>query len=126
MKLEFEIAFIAVGGALGALTRFAITEASRRLYDGVFPVGTLTANLLGCFLMGIFLGSDAFDRFPGLRAGVGIGFLGALTTFSTFGAETVKQLQSDNGLIAASNIIANVMLGIGGVIIGIWIAKKIF
>lgn len=120
------IAFLLAGGAIGALTRHWVSILSARLFGPGFPIGTLIVNLLGCLLIGLVFGigenkgiNHAFRLF------FITGFLGALTTFSTFGLETVRN--ADNGLInlALVNIAAN---NIGGIILvkaGLMLAKVI-
>jgi len=126
MRTEIELLLIGIGGAIGAISRFGIAEMAKRFSTGPFPIGTLIANLTGCFLIGILLGSGTADKSEPLRLGVGVGFLGALTTFSTFGAETIKNVQDGNWGIALGNVSANVILGLMCVALGIVIAKKAF
>lgn len=69
---------VAVGGAAGAALRFALASIG----DRAFPWGTVAANLVGSFVLGLVLGA------PGARALVGLGFCGALTTYSAFAVQT--------------------------------------
>lgn len=129
MRTELQLLLIGIGGAIGAISRFGIAELAKRVFSESnpwFPIGTLVANLLGCFLIGVLIGSGHADRNDPIRVGVGIGFLGALTTFSTFGAETITQFHNGNFGIALTNILANVVLGIACVGIGIVAGKKMF
>ncbi len=126
MRTEIELLLIGIGGAIGAVSRFGIAELAKRYFAGPFPLGTLIANLAGCFLIGILLGSGHAEKNEPLRLGVGVGFLGALTTFSTFGAETVKSAQEGNWAVAAGNISANLVLGLICVAMGMVVAKKLF
>ena len=126
MRTELELLLIGIGGAIGAISRFGIAQFAKRFSAGPFPLGTLIANLAGCFLIGMLLGSGQADKSEPLRLGVGVGFLGALTTFSTFGAETIKNVQDGNWGVAASNISANLILGLACVALGIVVAKKLF
>ncbi|MHB9130756.1 MAG: fluoride efflux transporter CrcB [Armatimonadota bacterium] len=84
MKSFLPVVLVAVGGMLGALARYGLTIINR---PGL-PIGTLTVNLVGCFIMG-FLARwiEVGIAKPELRFLLGIGFLGALTTFSTFSYE---------------------------------------
>jgi CrcB protein len=79
-----------------------------------FPMGTLTVNLAGCFLLGAFahIGEHTELIASHHRQALTIGFLGAFTTFSTFGYETFKQLESGQSSNAALNVAANVLLGL--------------
>ena len=126
MRTEIEFLLIGIGGALGAVSRFGIAEMAKRYFAGPFPLGTLITNLAGCFLIGILLGSGQAEKSEPLRLGVGVGFLGALTTFSTFGAETVRNAQEGNWAVAAGNVSANLVLGLACVAMGMIVAKKLF
>lgn len=129
MRTEIQLLLIGLGGAIGAISRFGIAELSKRLFAESapwFPIGTLIANLLGCFLIGVLIGSGHADRSDPIRVGVGIGFLGALTTFSTFSAETITQIHTGNFGFAIANVLGNVIFGIGCVGLGIVAGKKIF
>lgn len=124
MRTAIELMLIGAGGAIGAMSRFGIAEFSRRMFSNSFPIGTLLANLAGCFLIGVLLGSGQADKSEPLRLGVGVGFLGALTTFSTFGAETIQKVNDGNWGVAFGNIAANLVLGLGLVALGILAGKK--
>ena len=125
MRTEFQLLLIGLGGALGAISRFGISELSRKYFSGSFPLGTLLANLAGCFLIGMILGSGHADRSDPIRLGFGVGFLGALTTFSTFGAETINNFNDGNWAVALANVIANVVLGLTFVFLGILAGKRL-
>ncbi len=93
---------IAVAGALGALARFDLSGLVHRFAGPGFPAGTLVVNLLGCFLLGAMLEMTRQTGWisPGARTIVGVGFLGAFTTFSTFGVETFRAIESDDWQVA--------------------------
>ena len=61
MSATMQFAWVALGGAMGAMSRFGIAELAKKLWGPHFPFGTLCANLLGCFLIGVLLGSG-FDQ----------------------------------------------------------------
>jgi CrcB protein len=110
---------IAIGAALGALLRWRLGL----WFNGVFPtvpLGTLAANLIGGFVMGLCL--EYFSRNavpPELRLAATTGFLGGLTTFSTFSGETaVLLLRRDylwSGVIIAAHLIGSVALTLFGI-----------
>lgn len=77
---------VAVGGAVGAVARYKINGLMAQWLGTGFPWGTLTVNLLGCFVIGVLAEGFAlkFNAPPEVRALLVTGFLGALTTFSTF------------------------------------------
>ena len=117
---------IALGSICGALLRYAIYVSSVKLIDSQFPWGTLAANLIGCFLMGLLIGSGKADANDTLRLGFGVGFLGSLTTFSTFSAESVNHALNGNWGIASANVIVNVVVCLLAVTAGIMLARKAF
>ncbi|ART80695.1 fluoride efflux transporter CrcB [Oceanisphaera avium] len=102
---------IAVGGALGALLRFGITEFMARTVGRSFPYGTLTVNLLGSLLMGcIFvLVQQQVLSHHGWRPFIMVGLLGALTTFSSFSLDSLLLLEQGAWLKAMLNVSLNVV-----------------
>jgi len=122
-----KIIMVAAGGCVGALLRYWISGLTYRVVDGGFPWGTLAVNLLGCFLMGFLW--VVFERTifpPEARDFLFIGLLGALTTFSTFGFETVNLLRDGEFVLALGNILMNNLLGIGFVLTGMALAGKLW
>lgn len=105
-----------MGGSLGALSRYAIALMATKFIDSRFPWGTLLANLTGCFLIGIAFGLA--DRMvflgPSARLFFMTGYLGGLTTFSTYALETFNSLRTGNNPIAVANFLIN---NLGGVIL---------
>ena len=126
MKIVVDLLLIGMGGALGAISRFGITEIMRYLCGKDFPIGTLLANLVGCFLIGILIGSGDPESNPKLRLAFGVGFLGSLTTFSTFTAETVNHANQGQIWHTALNVGLHLVLGFAAVLIGIWLGRKTF
>jgi len=122
------IIFVALGGALGSVLRYLLgtwTQSASRSID--FPYGTLTVNLIGCFVIG-FLSQLAEARgafTPESRAFVFIGILGGFTTFSSFGNDTINLFRDGETFNALVNIGANVILGLAlvwlGRIVSYWI-----
>ncbi len=89
------LGLIAIGGAIGACSRYLVSEWCVTLFGRSFPYGTLTVNIVGSFIMGLLIA--AFENewlapYP-WRQIVGLGFLGALTTFSTFSMDNVLLMQ---------------------------------
>ena len=126
MRIGFEFLLIGLGGAVGAAVRYSINEIAIRFTSGAFPVGTLVANLAGCFMIGMLLGSGLGEKSEALRLGFGVGFLGALTTFSTFGADTITRIDEGQWGIALLNVAANVLLGLTCVVLGMVAGKKLY
>jgi len=131
-----DILFIAVGGSLGALARHFTNLAAARWLGTSFPYGTLAVNVVGCFIIGVVAQLLAnFDsvspsanatndlRHSLLRHGIAVGFLGALTTFSSLGLETWRLGGAGEGTAAAVNIVANFLLGILAVRLGLSLAR---
>ncbi|MDF2177612.1 fluoride efflux transporter CrcB [Aliiglaciecola sp. CAU 1673] len=104
-------ATIALGGALGACLRYFISEQTLQWFGKGFPFGTLTVNIFGSCFLGIMYGlieSEAVAGHP-WRTFVSIGFIGALTTFSTFSLDTLLLLQQGAWIKAALNILLNLL-----------------
>jgi CrcB protein len=126
MEILTQIFPVMIGGSLGAVSRYGMTLLAVKLFGTRFPWGTLAVNLIGCFLIGITFGmADRGSHFmtPMTRLFFMTGFLGALTTFSTFGLETVNSLRLGTTWIALANILANNLLGVALVFLGMWIGK---
>ena len=93
---------VALGGALGATARYGVNQLIVALFDKPLIWATLLVNVVGCFLMGmayVWL-QQKTELQDSLRPLLMVGFLGALTTWSTFSMETVLMLQSDEWLRA--------------------------
>ena len=107
--------YVALGGALGSVSRYLVgtwVQTTTKSID--FPYGTLTVNLIGCFVIG-FLSQLAESRGafnPETRAFLFIGILGGFTTFSSFGNDTLNLLRDGNPFNALANIGANVIVGL--------------
>ena len=123
------IFFAALGGALGSVSRYLLGVWTQSLSKSLdFPFGTLTVNLLGCFVIG-FLSHLAEARgvfTPESRAFVFIGLLGGFTTFSSFGNDTLNLLRDGETFNALANIGANVILGLSLVWLGRTVAYWIW
>ncbi|SFT91949.1 camphor resistance protein CrcB [Pseudoalteromonas lipolytica] len=103
---------IALGGASGACLRYFLSETMLKLLGRGFPFGTLTVNILGSLLMGILYGliEKEIIAVSPAKTLIGIGFLGALTTFSTFSMDSLLLLQQGHFFKMALNITLNVVV----------------
>jgi fluoride exporter len=102
---------VVVGGALGAPLRYLTDLLVQSRHDSVFPWGTLTVNAVGSAVLGLTAGALAGGPSPGwVLPLVGTGLCGALTTFSTFGYETVRLAQEGSLLEATLNVLASVVV----------------
>jgi CrcB protein len=120
---------VGVGGFLGANARFLFARAVGAAIDTRFPLGTFVVNVSGSFLLGL-LGAIVAGRFlpasDALRLALGVGFLGAYTTFSTFEFETHALLEDGLGWLAMLNIAASVFVGLIAVRAGVVVARTWF
>ena len=118
---------VGIGGFLGAIARYYLTLAATSRFGTTFPYGTLLVNVSGCLLVG-FLGHLWLDRAacgPTLRFLGGTGFLGAYTTLSTFGFETLQLVRQGALLEALANVAGNMVVGLAAVVAGFALARLI-
>lgn len=109
----FKLPAIFIGGGLGASARYVLTNAiSQHAYFSQIPLGTLTANALGSFLIGFFF--QLFHSLvlpPHLRLAITVGFIGAFTTFSTYMLEIIQLTTKRQYLSAVATFILQNLLG---------------
>ncbi len=116
--------FIAIGGAAGALLRYSVSGVAYKYLDGMLPWGTLAVNLIGCFFIGFLWQIFEFiTSSPNMRSLIFVGILGAFTTFSTYGLETLNLFREGEIKYGLLNVIASNVLGIGLVLIGFIMAR---
>ena len=117
---------IVIGGALGALSRFYISLGISNTFSSQFPIGILLVNILGSFLIGICLvlvEKSMLSDFQ--RMLIIVGFLGSLTTFSSFSYDTYTLLSSGKYLYALVNVLLNNILSILMLALAVYTTKKI-
>ncbi len=117
---------VGLGGFVGANARYVTAKWVGNAVDARFPLGTFLINVSGSFLLG-FLGALLAERLvphaDGLRLALGVGFLGAFTTFSTFEYETHALFEDGAWLTALSNMFFSLFLGLIAVRAGLIAAK---
>ncbi len=118
--------YIGAGGFLGAISRFLIASFIQKSFNTLFPIGTLGVNVLGSFIIGFAIMFFSQIIEPEYKAMIITGFLGALTTFSTFSLENVNMLQEGDYSKVALNILLNVTLTVFATILAMIIFKKIY
>lgn len=116
--------YIALGGAIGALMRYGFSGLIHRSYKGIFPLGTLSVNLLGSFIIGlVWCWSETVFVSQNMRVFIMIGVLGAFTTFSTFNLENFNLIRDGEAGLALVNLVISNVLGIGFVFAGYFSLK---
>jgi CrcB protein len=119
--------YIAVGSALGGVSRYLVGGLTQRLAGGTFPTGTLLINVTGSFLLGLILryGVETTTLTPEVRALLTVGFCGGYTTFSTFSYETVALAEDGEWTRAALYVALSVGLSLIATFLGFAAAREI-
>ncbi|MFC8849750.1 MULTISPECIES: fluoride efflux transporter CrcB [unclassified Micromonospora] len=109
------VLLIALGAAVGAPLRYLTDRAVQARHASSFPWGTLTVNVVGSLVLGALVAAPVG---PAVGALLGTGFCGALTTYSTFGYETLRLARDGSRLLAAANALTSVAAGLGAATVG--------
>ena len=118
---------VALGAMVGAPLRYLTDRVVQSRHDSVFPWGTFGVNVAGSFLLGLLVAAARAERgVPTVMALAGTGFCGALTTYSTFGYETVRLIEDGSRFYAAANVVASVVAGLGAAFCGAAVANAIW
>lgn len=121
------VSLVALGGAIGAACRYLVGVGVMRLTGPMdFPLAVLTVNIVGSFLMGIFVVAAANKGLTHFGPFVMTGMLGGFTTFSAFSLEAVTLMERGQIAAAGAYVALSVGLSIGGLMLGLWIARGIF
>ena len=122
----FLLLAVGTGGFVGAILRFLISGWVQKLSPTLFPVGTLSVNVIGSFLIGFLALYFESVVAPQQKALVITGMLGALTTFSTFSLETVTMLQGGLWGRVTMNITLNVFLCVVATLLGMMLFRRLY
>lgn len=125
-----KLILLMLGGALGTAARYGLNgwvsgfQTKHYAFPAVFPLGTMTVNVLGCFIVGFLaaLSDETFGRAwikPEWRDFLIIGFCGGFTTFSSYGIQTLNLARDGEWLMGAINIAASNFLGLLAVYLGL-------
>jgi CrcB protein len=117
---------IALGGAIGAVARFQSIGLLTRWLGLGFPYGTLFVNIIGSFVLGLFVEFlvAKLNNSPELRAFFAVGVLGAFTTFSSFALDVSVLSDRGNLLAAGAYVAVSVVLSIAGLFFGLWLMRS--
>ena len=121
------LVIIALGGALGAVSRFLMGNAVSKAVGSALPYGTFVINVVGCFAMGLLM-TIIVDRellSAAWRLFLCVGFLGGFTTFSSFGYEALMLLTEGRLLAALTYVSGSVALGLAAAAAGVLCARAL-
>jgi len=116
------VLLVALGAAVGAPLRYLVARAVQARHDSVFPWGTFTVNVAGSLILGFLAGLPAPAE---VMAAAGTGFCGALTTYSTFGYETLRLVHEGARFYAVLNAAASIIAGLGAGYAGMVLAQAV-
>ena len=122
------VLFIAAGGAIGAVGRYAVMTAVSHLLGAGFPYGTIMVNLIGSFVLGGLLESlKYFSAISNeLQVFLIVGVLGSFTTFSTFSMDVVVLMQRNEMFAAGLYILGSIVVSIGGLFLAMILFRQLF
>lgn len=126
MEAVSKILAVAAGGAFGSVARYLLNLSPLSSVFDRFPFPTFIINVLGSFLIGLFLIllTDRFEISDTFRLAVMVGFIGAFTTFSTFEMEIYGLIREGHIVTAAGYIFLSLATGFLGLLFGIWLGRQ--
>ncbi|UXI80119.1 fluoride efflux transporter CrcB [Streptomyces vinaceusdrappus] len=118
---------VMAGAMVGAPLRYLTDRAVQARHGTVFPWGTFTVNVVGCLVLGTLVGAATHGAAAAsVQLLVGTGLCGALTTYSTFSYETLRLAENGARLLAAANVLAGVVAGLGAAFLGTALADALW
>ena len=115
-----EILWVGLGGFFGANARYLVGAWVAAHFASSFPYGTFVINVSGSFVLGVLMGLlENHILHAAARPAIAIGFIGAYTTFSTWTYETMRLIEDGSWLLAATNLVGSVVVGLLAVILGL-------
>lgn len=119
--------WVIVGAMVGAPVRYLVDRAIQRTHESPFPWGILVVNVVGSLILGLAAGGALAGAVTSpVFLIIGVGFCGALTTYSTFSAETVRLAQNGSRILAVVNVLASVLAALVAVFAGSALGQLIF
>jgi fluoride exporter len=117
-------AWVCLGAAVGAPSRYLVDRFIQGRHDSVFPWGTLSVNVIGSFVLGVLVGAGG-DVPGAVLLALGTGWCGALTTYSTFSYETLRLVEDGAWLYGAANVGVSVAAGVAAALGGFGVAALV-
>ncbi|MEU9142307.1 CrcB family protein [Streptomyces sp. NPDC048349] len=118
---------VVAGAVVGAPLRYLTDRAVQARHDSLFPWGTFAVNASACLALGLLTGALPAGASSGrLELLLGTGLCGALSTYSTFSYETLRLAELGRSFLAAANVAASVLVGLGAVHLGSQVAQQLF
>ncbi len=122
-----QLIYIAIGGAIGAVLRFTVSNGVYSLLGRGFPWGTLVVNVFGSLLMGLLyvFFVERMSVSVEMRSLILVGLLGAFTTFSTFSIETLNLIESGDLIPAGINMFVSVFCCVAACWLGLMLGRQL-
>ena len=125
--IDMDYILVFIGGGIGCVTRYIVTTIEKNLINISFPIGTLTVNILACFLMGIVMTlvvGKFISHSEQFRLLLAVGFLGGFSTLSSLSVETLELIDKHELLYALINVLANTTFGLIAAYLGEMLIKQ--
>ncbi|MFW0776410.1 MAG: fluoride efflux transporter CrcB [Rickettsiales bacterium] len=120
--------YVGIGGAVGSMSRFALMSLIGRYNNSTFPLGTLTVNLAGSFLLGVLIAVIALmlpNKGKDLHLLVAVGFLGGFTTFSAFSMDAYLLIEKGLHVQAMLYVFTSIVVSVLALLGGMWMVKLV-